>query len=234
MFYFEKNRPLWKVELQHLKDSTHDSPCALMFTFNHAISDQTSANLLADHILYNIASIEELGGITEKAMPQKIPIAMEDSVLGMNSRWSDVQTDGLSTKTIAYVSGKAAEGFRSPVILPDDPASANKADGSGLLGALTIISGKAPGGEIDSERRSTVQFRVLPKATTSALVERCRKYGVTVSNALSAAIALTSTDFIDSGEKQEGKERNYKVLQSLDMRRFGTGLDKAETVVCMV
>lgn len=225
--------PLWKVELQRLKTSTKDNPCALVFTFNHAISDQSSANLLVDHILSNVASIEESGSVIQKAVPQEIPIAMEDSVLGMNNRWSDVQAEGLSTKTVAYVSGKAAEGLRSPVILPDDPAGADKADGSGFLGSLTIISGKAPGGKSDNERKSTVQFRTLSRETTSALVERCRKNGVTVSNALSAATALTSTDFIDNGERQEGKERNYKVLQSLDMRRFGAGLDKSESVACM-
>jgi len=224
--------PLWKVELHRLTPPNDESPCALQFTFNHAISDQTSANLLADHILSNMASIESSSPTTTP--PQTIPIAMEDSVLGMDNRWSDVQTDGLSPNTAAYVAGKAAEGLRSPVILPDDPSSTDKADGSGLLGSLTIITGKAPGGESDDEeRKSTVQFRTLSKDTTRALVAACRVNGVTVSNALSAATALTSTDFIDNGERQEGKERNYKVLQSLDMRRFGASLDKAETVACM-
>ena len=51
--------------------------------------------------------------------------------------------------------------------------------------------------------------------------------------ALTAAAALTSSDFIDGGDAKAGMKRNYKVLQSLDMRRFGAQLDKCETVACM-
>jgi len=226
--------PLWKVELHRLDSwKKEGTPCALIFTFNHAISDQGSANLLADHIVSNVASIEEGGGISKKSVSQSIPIAMEDSVLGLNNRWSDVQTEGLSLDTAGYVAEKAVEGLKSPVILPDNAATAKKLDGSGLLGALTIISGKAPGGESREERKSTVQFRSLSKDATSALLESCRTNEVTVSNTLSAAIALTSTDFIGNGENQKSKQRNYKVLQSLDMRRFGARLDQSETVACM-
>ncbi len=228
--------PLWKVELHRTSDGDGDdekSSCALMFTFNHAISDQSSANLLIDHIVSNMASIEESNdkNVSKKAVQQEIPVAMEDSVLGMNSRFSDVQTDGFSVDTVKYVAGKAAEGFRSPVILPDD-AMSSKDDGSGLLGALTIISGNAPGGESNEERKSTTAFRTLSKEGTTALLAKCRENGVTVSNALSAAMALTSTDFIDGGQNS-GKERNYKVLQSLDMRRFGASIDTCDSVACM-
>jgi hypothetical protein len=53
-----------------------------------------------------------------------------------------------------------------------------------------------------------------------------------MTNALSAAVTLTASDFIDNG-MEKGESRNYKVLQSLDMRRFGEQLDKCETVACM-
>jgi hypothetical protein len=225
--------PLWKVEL-HRSNSSEDGPCALVFVFNHAISDQSSANLLIEQIVSNMATIEESGSVeSKKSVSQKMPRAMEESLLGPNQRWSDVQLEGFSPSTVAYVAGKGAEGLRSPVILPDDPVSLDDKDGSGLLGALTIISGKAPGGESDEERKSTVQFRVLEKDTTKKLLDRCRTNGVTISNVLSAVMALTSTDFIDNGEIQDGKERNYKVLQSLDMRRFGESLDDCSTVACM-
>mmetsp|Transcript_3256 Transcript_3256/g.7213 ORF Transcript_3256/g.7213 Transcript_3256/m.7213 type:complete len:664 (-) Transcript_3256:1387-3378(-) len=230
--WYEKSStgPLWRLTLHRLGKGGGDSPCALVFASNHAISDQGSVNVLMDQLLSDIASIEQSGKVSNKAVGQDMPMAMEDSVLGMDNRWSDVQAEGISPGTVKYVADKAAEGFRSPVILPDSAGG-----GDGIFGAISTIMGKSAGGESEtsSERKSVLQFRNLPSETTSALLEACRANGVTITNALIAAMALTSTDFIDGGEVQKGKERNYKVLQSLDMRRFGAQLDKCETVACM-
>jgi hypothetical protein len=219
--------PLWKVELHRLKGANR--PCALMFSFNHAISDQSSANMLLDQIVSNVASIEESNKIVKEAVKHEMPIALEDSVLGNGKRFSDIQTAGIAPGTIRYVAGKAAEGFKNPVILPDS----EKKDSGSLLGALTIIFGKAAGGEDEQslKRKSTVQYRRMSKEALSALVAKCRERGVSVTNALSAAITMTASDFIDSGVEKH-KSRNYKVLQSLDMRRFGDQIDKCDTVAC--
>ncbi len=221
--------PLWKLEWH--RPSSGEGPCALLFSFNHAISDQSSANRLTDQLVENIAALEAFGFIRQPATEQQIPLALEDSVLGKNQRWTDVQLKGFSLGTITYVASKASEGFKSPVIVPDSTA---KGDGGGLFGALSIIFGKAAGGEdADSVKRtSIVQFRRLSQNATSALLAKCRENGVAVTNALSAAVTLTASDFIDNGTKTN-KKRNYKVLQSLDMRRFGAQLDKGETVACM-
>ena len=223
--------PLWKVTLHRTNGG--DGPCALLFSFNHAISDQSSANMLADQIIANIAQIEENGQVTTLAKSQEMPVALEDSVMGNKQRFSDVTVEGFSPQTVAYVAGKAAEGFKSPVIVPD--SESNGKDGAGgLLGALTIISGNAAGGEDDENavRTSTLQFRKLSKEATTALLEKCREKGVAVTNALTAATALASTDCIDNG-MENGQTRNYKVLQSLDMRRFGEKMDQGDTVACM-
>lgn len=220
--------PLWKVELHRTASSS--GPCALLFSFNHAISDQSSANRLLDQILRNVAELESLGSTTP-AIPQTMPLALEDSVMGVSRRWSDVQMDGVGTDTIRYVVNKAAEGLRNPVIVPD---SAGRKEGSNPLNALTIISGRAAGGQ-DNEsqsRRSTLQFRSLSRESTSALLAKCRENEVSISNALTAAAALTATDVIDNGTPKR-KSRNYKVLQSLDMRRYGAKLDQGESVACM-
>jgi hypothetical protein len=161
---------------------------------------------------------------------QDMPMAVEDSVLGINNRWSDVETGGISPGTIKYVADKAAEGFRNPVILPD---AGENAGGGNILAAVSTIMGKSAGGEDSSNRSTMLQFRSLTSETTSALLEACRANGVSITNALVAAMALTSTDFIDGGIAKKGKERNYKILQSLDMRRFGAQVDKCETVACM-
>merc|ERR1719343_913492 len=107
----------------------------------------------------DVASIESDGRVSNKPTVQGMPIAMEDSVLGLNNRWSDVQTGGIELDTIKYVAGKAAEGFRGPVILPDTDDEAS--GGDSLAGALSTISGKSAGGESKVQRRTTLQFRNL-------------------------------------------------------------------------
>ena len=220
--------PLWRLTLHRLNDG--DGQCALVFASNHAISDQGSVNMLMDQLIADIASIEENAMSSNRASSQEMPMAMEDSVLGIDNRWSDVQTAGISPSTLKYVADKAAEGFRNPVILPDSEKA-----GDSTLSAITTIMGQSAGGESQgsSERKTVLQFRTLSKETTSALLEACRANGVTITNALTAAAALTSSDFIDGGDAKAGTKRNYKVLQSLDMRRFGAQLDKCETVACM-
>ena len=221
--------PLWKLELHRFKGSSKNRPCAILFSFNHAISDQSAASRLTDQLLSTIAEIERGGKVKNPPQKQEIPYSVEESVLGAGQRWSDVQIGGVSPATIQYVLGKAAEDAKGPVILPDGFSR-----GGGIVGALTLISGKAAGGEDERslERKSTLQFRTLSKASTLALIEKCRENRVTVTNALSAALTVTSSDFIDSGKRVE-KERSYKILQSLDMRRFGQQLDKGETVGCL-
>jgi hypothetical protein len=227
----EKSSPLWKVELHKLKssNSNKDAPCALLFSFNHAISDQSSASRLTDQIVSLMAELEEKGNIQNKPAKQEIPISLEESVLGRQQTWRDVQARGLSFGTLKYIAGKAGEDARGPVIMPD-----GFSQGGGIVGALTTLSGKAAGGEDEksAERTSTLQFRTLSEEVCSALLLKCRENGVTITNALSASATLTATDFVDSG-KQVGKDRTYKVLQSLDMRRFGEQLDKGESVGCL-
>jgi len=227
--------PLWKVELHRLSGARDgDAQCALVLSFNHAISDQSSANLLLDQILSDVADIDEKNKVRAPAVRSDMPLSLEESVLGVGKNFEEVKVDDFTLDTVKYVADKAAEGFRSPVILPDD-ALKTSGDGSGILGALSTISGNSAGGSDmgASARKSAVTFKTLNREATNALLEKCRKEKVSVTNALTAAAALASTDFIDGGEALPGKERNYKVLQSLDMRRFGEQLDSCETVACM-
>ena len=223
-----ESTPLWQVQLHRLKGNDN-SPCALLFSFNHAISDQSSANRLTDQIISLMAEIDKQGSPAKPPKAQEIPLSLEESVLGKGQRFEDIKAGGFSLGTIKYVAGKALEDARSPVIVPD-----GFGEGGGIMTALTFISGKAPGGEDKGsyERKSVLEFRTLSEEASSALLAKCRENGVSVTNALSAAMTLTSTDFVDNGKKS-GKERTYKVLQSLDMRRFGEALDKGESVGCL-
>jgi hypothetical protein len=223
--------PLWKLEWHRHQENAIGKPCSLVFSFNHAISDQSSANRLIDQIVANMASVEADGYIKRPGKTHEMPVSVEDSVLGLHQRWNDVQTKGVSLGTIAYVAGKAAEGFKSPVILPD-----SEADGTGLWSSLSIIAGRAAGGEDEGSesRKSTLQFRTLSESTTSKLLSKCRENNVSITHALTSTMTLTATDFIDGGRGHAGeKSRNYKVLMSLDLRRFGAQLDQGETVGCL-
>ena len=223
-----ESNPLWKLELHRLTGSDK-GPCALLFSFNHAISDQSSASRLTDQVMSIVAEVEERGAAKTQPKRQKMAVSVEESVLGSNQMWRHIQAGGVNPGTIAYVAGKAGEDARGPVIMPD-----GFSQGGGILGALTTISGNAAGGvdEKSTERYSTLQFRTLSKDASTALLQKCRENGVSVTNALSAAATLTATDFVDNGNKVN-KERTYKVLQSLDMRRFGEQLDEGETVGCL-
>jgi len=225
--------PLWKLELHQLEGASQNKkqPCALVFTFNHAISDQGSVNRLIDQLIQTMSELENSSQKLSRYVSQDIPMALEDSVLGLKQRWSDVQAGGVSAGTLSYVAGKAAEGLKDPVILPDNI----KEGGDNALGALSIIAGRTAGGQDkeSSARKSTVQFRTLSKDVTSALLDKCRSSGVSMTNAMTAAVALTATDLIGGENARTKQQRNYKVLQSLDMRRFGECLDKGESVACM-
>lgn len=220
--------PLWKVELHRLTESKV-GPCSLLFSFNHAISDQGSASKLTDQLVAIMAEIDARGRVWNPPAKQSIPVSLEESVLGKMRTFQDIKAGDFSPKTIQYVLGKALEETKSPVLLPDDCKQ-----GGGMLGAVATITGNAAGGDDESStgRASVLEFRTLSQEASSALLEKCRENGVSVSNALSAALTLTSSDFVSNGSAS-GDERNYKVLQSLDMRRFGECLDKGETVGCL-
>ena len=81
-------------------------PCALIFHSTHCISDQTSANMLVDQLLRDIDTIERKGDESnDVAVPQDMPMSVEDSVLGIGGRYSDIGTGGMSIGTLGYVAG---------------------------------------------------------------------------------------------------------------------------------
>ena len=114
--WYENSRrgPLWKLTLHRLVGGgggglgePSSPPCALVFSSNHAISDQTSVNMLLDQLLHDVDSIEGGGGGGRApAVSQDMPMSVEDSVLGEGGRWSEMGAGGFSIGTVAYVGGK--------------------------------------------------------------------------------------------------------------------------------
>mmetsp|Transcript_17668 Transcript_17668/g.27265 ORF Transcript_17668/g.27265 Transcript_17668/m.27265 type:complete len:670 (-) Transcript_17668:1099-3108(-) len=233
--------PLWKMELhREAGDNTGqpEKPCALLISLNHVISDQGSLNVVIDQIVSDLKSYEEMSGLSSSSMTaprpaveQDLPVSMEESVLGKHQTWSDLGVKSLSFSTLKYITRKSLEGLRWPVFLPDSEKM--KPAGGGWY-ATELFHRMAPGGQDphSSERKSTIQYRTISEDTTTALLDKCRERGLSISSALTAAVALTCSDYIDSGVLKKNKKRTYKLLQSLDMRRFGAQLDKCETLAC--
>jgi len=151
-----KGPSLWKVELHtttNTNTNPNNNPCTLVFALNHAISDQSSANRLLDQLLRCMAEIKS-GSVSSASPPhgQDMPVAFEDSILGLQQCWNDVKMQGFLLDTIRYIAGKAAEGLRNPVILPDCSINPTKttttssSSSNSVLGTLTIISGNMAGG----------------------------------------------------------------------------------------
>ena len=219
--------PMWKIELHRLSNND-DGPSAIIISANHVISDQGSMNVVFDQILSDIANVETHGRVLHPAMEQKLPLAIEDSVLGVGHRWSDVNVQGLKLKTVKYAIEKAAESTKAPVLLPDSEKGIE--DWGGVLTSMEIMAGIMATDDSISKRKTTIQYRTLSSQACEALLQKCRDRKVTMSSALAAAVALTASDFIDGGIRKKNKRRNYKVLQSLDMRRFGQQPDQCSTL----
>jgi len=228
--------PLWSLEIHkfgNFNSSASDQPCALLFAFNHAISDQRSVNMLIDHFIAEIASLEEEQRENQhQALKNSIPMSMEECTLG-GQTFSKIglSTSLVSLDTLIYVSQKAAEGLKNTPILPDNF----------IMDELdhTAIDNIIPSGESRMMRHSMVEHRTLSKNVTTAILEKCRQSGVTFSNVMTAAMAFTSSDFVSGSTTVDGdlmtkskKSRTYKVLQSLDLRRFGIQSDPCETIGC--
>jgi hypothetical protein len=135
------------------------------------------------------------------------------------------------------VAGKALEGIKNPVLVSQSKqqqtlSSSSSSSTGGWKDAIQIIAGQVAGGRDDERRHSLVEFRTLDAATTAQLLTQCRKHGVSVSFALAAAVAMTTSNFVPRGTRP-----NLKILHSLDMRRFGknpnTMDDVSSTVSCM-
>jgi hypothetical protein len=133
-----------------------------------------------------------------------MPPSLEQSVLG------DAPYFFGPLQAPLYIATKALEGLSLPMSLPEGNGRVDK-------------SNAGPG-----QRRTAAAFRTVDEATVSALRARAREEGTTVGAALAAAAALSTSDILPA--KDDSSKRNFKVLQSLNMRAYGA--DKGDTVSC--
>jgi len=202
--YEDSNTLLWNVELHTTSTSSNinkeDDPCILLFQWNHAISDQSTVQVAIDHLLSIIAALEnneDPPTLLHREKSNVIPPSLEESLVGNDTfAKKGIQTI-MNLGTIKYILGKAREGLYNPVILPDHA----KNDSS------------------SKQRKSVLQFRTLSSDTTKSLIKQCRKRNITLTHLLTSVMSIVSSNYIPSDNKSN-KQRNYKILQSLDMRRY--------------
>ncbi|KAL7469410.1 hypothetical protein ACHAXS_009876 [Conticribra weissflogii] len=201
------------------------------------------------------SAVDRNMAVEHPAVVQPVPKSLEESVLGgqlspSSSSSSEVDTSKRMTLSSLlkspfsssfkdlreYAFGKVQEAMTvesPPALLPESPTQGD-ATGGGILTPTSIILSGSPWGIEDiSHRRSCVQYRTLPPEITAALIKKSKGRRVPISMTLAAAVAAACTDFFNENEMDGGKKsRTYKLLQSLDTRRFSGATDPGDTLSC--
>ena len=182
--------PLWYLKVLLHKEGS----LALLFVFNHAISDQASANTMVHELLDMLNQ-----GVPPQLAPQPFPPSIEEAVLGPARN-----TFGLTTIKYAVREGLLGA---LPITLQPHPSRQPPQAPSGLPAAT---------------RRTICEFRRLEADDLASLVQACKARGLTVTAALSAAMLYATSDFAHAlGD--ESSVHNYRLLLSLNMRAFSLG-----------
>ncbi|KAL7541148.1 hypothetical protein ACHAXR_012883 [Thalassiosira sp. AJA248-18] len=254
-------KDLWKLELHRLfnndtkNDDAHqgDMPgtqCALVLTMNHAISDQGSVNQILDQILSDVAELEDESSrttvletsIKHPSIVQPVPPCLESSLLG---RKADTSLDQRTTMRLSIldvikspfssplkgIMSRALRQIQCALKLPTLFPS-HKPSIVDILDQASILLFGSPLIQIDDtfHRRSNIEYRTLPVETTLALVKKSKGRRVPISMTLAAAVAVTCADTF--GDESNEQSRIYKILQSLDTRRFPGATDSGDTLSC--
>ncbi|EED92604.1 predicted protein [Thalassiosira pseudonana CCMP1335] len=251
-------RDLWKLEMHRLSSNVvddKDTQCALVLTLNHAISDQGSVDLVMDEIISDIEALEAMDEKSKKsyttkrdpleipAVIQPLPTSLCDSLLGdspQNEDCVDKSTDRQSVASILRApfapSLKKLREYachRIQASILHRPALLPRQNEGGIIESLSILLFGRPlsGFEDITTRRSNVHYRTIPSDVTAALVKQSKKHRVPISMTLAAAVATTCSDYFNADENHR-EQRVYKVLQSLDTRRFAGASDVGNTLSC--
>jgi hypothetical protein len=244
------NHHLWEMKLHRLSpndDGNTQQPCALIITLNHCISDQGSLNMVMDQLLSDIAEIEESGNnLKHPAIAQPLPINLCKSVLGEQSVKIDATKIFQSLfspefhQLREYAICKVKESLVSPILLPSNKSIAHNGKGGGLVtpASILLLGQDLNGSHNISNVKSNIQYRWLPPDITTALVKKSKSHRVPISMTLAAAVAATCTDHFHTNSTNEAldetsqQQRIYKILQSLDTRRFTGASEPGKTLSC--
>uniref|UniRef100_A0A7R9YF98 Phthiocerol/phthiodiolone dimycocerosyl transferase C-terminal domain-containing protein n=1 Tax=Pinguiococcus pyrenoidosus TaxID=172671 RepID=A0A7R9YF98_9STRA len=201
--------PLWQVSWISCPKCDGSYQHAMVFLFNHAISDQTSAHTLIRDLSTSLKIAHE-GRVRAVEVVEGAPPSVEEAVLGVSHEASPNVLrvlPGCGFSTLQYSLLQVWHSLQgAPLLSPRVSllsASARRRKGYGFR-----------------NRNTRVEFEVLDAGLVKELVARCRREGTTVTGALVAAVWRAAARSIETPSEKVDKLR---VLMSLDMRRFGQG-----------
>ena len=202
-FDFDKaNGPLWRFKLYRGQEET-----VILFGFDHAISDQPSA----------MAVLNDFVSSSSNDIAEGCPPSLEHAILesqGGPSR-GFVSEDTGGTGLLALDKGSAKYLW-------------SKAWGERDCVAPLEAALRSEAPPRARERKSLFTWREIDGDLIASLRERARQEDTTVGGALAAAVASA---FAQHAGLQTTADQYLKVLQSLDMRRFGS-FDDASKLAC--
>lgn len=205
-FDFDLDRgPLWRACLD-------ESGEVLLLAFDHCISDQPSAMVLVDDILASVrAAPPSVSAATLASL--ETPPSLEDEILGAHGRSRGFVSDDLGGKGLLGVDKGSLPYLMAKATEPkcQDPLAASPHLPEDRWGDASFAA---------TQRAPLVVFKTLDAQTLEKLRTTCRAQGTTVGSVLAACAAKAFATL------SEDDEVPVKVLQSLDMRRFGTDVTK--------
>eukprot|EP00624_Nannochloropsis_granulata_P005786 evm.model.NODE_41420_length_9420_cov_22.217516.1 len=212
--------PLWRLHVLRSQGSRKGTKStrpgeggqvALLFIFNHAMSDQASCNTLIHELLSTLGQTSSFSSSSSSIASQPFPPSIEKAILGSTRAT-------VSLTTALYAAREGLFGLLPTTLHPTATTTAAAA-----ATALDVIPPSLPA----ANRRTICVFRREELLRFSLLKEECKKRGVTVTAALSAAMLYATSD-LAHGEEEDGREEgvregerhNYRFLLSLNMRAF--------------
>eukprot|EP00640_Fibrocapsa_japonica_P000357 CAMPEP_0113937282 /NCGR_PEP_ID=MMETSP1339-20121228/3936_1 /TAXON_ID=94617 /ORGANISM="Fibrocapsa japonica" /LENGTH=551 /DNA_ID=CAMNT_0000939987 /DNA_START=116 /DNA_END=1771 /DNA_ORIENTATION=- /assembly_acc=CAM_ASM_000762 len=224
--YNKKTGPLWRLTwLPQAGAQRH----ALLFAFNHAISDQISANMILDEVLTSLSSSKsKTAALAEAFGPApnngQLPPSVEETV----------GAGGLQLGTARYALIQTINGAKGVTLLPDrikKRLSQKEAEIKELKKEQPELAEEelpaiVPEEYLSKNRNTFIELATLKASKLAALRDLCRREGVTVSAALAAASLMATSDVAHdttttTTTRGSPKSQLYKFLLSVDLRRFG-------------
>ena len=207
--------PLWRCKLFE-----GGGEKAIVFAFDHCVSDQPSAMAVVSDVLdgarAHVAG-ERCPDVDLASLPT--PPSLEDDILAGETSRGFVSEDLGGTGLLALDKGSAPYLFAKV----SEPASLGALAASPHLPAPDERWGD--GAYAAKDRRAALVFAGLDAPTVAALRSSARAAGTTVGSALAAAAARAFS-------RVAAAPGNVKVLQSLDMRRFAETPAPKDVLAC--
>lgn len=178
---------------------------AWVFCFNHGSDDQQSVNIVVTEILNSIHS-----------SPMKAPTSNEKTYAFPKSVEDAIAPDNISLNTLKWSIFQLINQAANTDMLPAKIIQNYKKDPEKYKDVYTN----------PDKRRTFLEYLNLSREETAALRVMCRTQGVTITNALSAAILILTSTFFQNGFSKDGavlslKEKNLRFLLSVGLRPFG-------------